>query len=79
MTFLRRFRFILFSGILILVLGGVLGGVFIHNTLHAHAAGAPVGQTIWLQTTNNYQYVSARTDQTNTPLNAMVGQVQAWE
>jgi hypothetical protein len=78
MTLLRRFRFILLSGILILVLGGVVGGVFIHS-LHAHAAGTPIGQTIWLKATNNSNYVSARTDQTNTPLDAMAGQVQAWE
>jgi hypothetical protein len=39
----------------------------------------PVGHTIWLQTTNNNRYVSARIDQTNTPLAALVTQVQAWE
>ncbi|HTI14595.1 MAG TPA: hypothetical protein VL461_08520 [Dictyobacter sp.] len=46
----------------------------------AHAAGsAPIGQTIWLETTNNHEYVSTRTDQTNSPLQASVTQVQAWE
>jgi hypothetical protein len=42
-------------------------------------SGAPVGHIIWLKTTNNNNYVSARTDQTNTPLDANVTQVQAWE
>jgi DNA-binding transcriptional regulator YiaG len=42
-------------------------------------SGAPVGSTIWLQATNNNNYVSARADQTNTPLNASATQVQAWE
>ncbi|GHO65182.1 hypothetical protein KSC_040740 [Ktedonobacter sp. SOSP1-52] len=42
-------------------------------------SGTPVGHTIWLKTTNNNNYVSARTDQTNTPLDANVTQVQAWE
>jgi hypothetical protein len=42
-------------------------------------SGAPIGHTIWFQTTNNHNYVSARIDQTNTPLEALVTQVQAWE
>lgn len=33
----------------------------------------------WLQATNNNNYVSARNDQTNTPLQATATQVQAWE
>lgn len=41
--------------------------------------GAPIGKTIWLQTTNNHNYVSARANQTNAPLNASATQVQAWE
>jgi hypothetical protein len=45
----------------------------------ASGNGAPIGQTIWLQTTNNNNFVSARTDQTNSPLNASATQVQAWE
>jgi hypothetical protein len=44
-----------------------------------YAASAPIGQTIWLQATNNNTYVSARTDQTNTPLDAIATQVQGWE
>jgi hypothetical protein len=42
-------------------------------------SGAPVGHTIWLKATNNNNYVSARIDQTNSPLEANVTQVQAWE
>ncbi|HET8846420.1 MAG TPA: hypothetical protein VFN35_33465 [Ktedonobacteraceae bacterium] len=79
MTFSRRIRFTLLASLLLLA--GVLGGVIIQgksSPVHA-ASGAPVGQTIWLVTTNNYKYVSARTDQTNTPLNASATQVQAWE
>jgi hypothetical protein len=42
------------------------------------SGSAPIGKTIWLKAyTGNY--VSARTDQTNTPLDANVTQVQAWE
>jgi glucosylceramidase len=41
--------------------------------------GAPVGSTIWLQATNNNNYVSARTDQSNAPLDTSATQVQAWE
>ncbi len=40
---------------------------------------APIGQNIWLKAGANGDYVSARTDQTNTPLDASVTQVQAWE
>src|SRR5579859_371700 len=46
---------------------------------YVYAASAPIGQTIWLQATNNNNYVSARIDQSNTPLEALVTQVQAWE
>ncbi|GHO58379.1 hypothetical protein [Ktedonobacter robiniae] len=38
-----------------------------------------IGKTIWLQATNNNNFVSARNDQTNIPLQATSTQVQAWE
>ncbi|GCE24139.1 glycoside hydrolase family 30 beta sandwich domain-containing protein [Dictyobacter kobayashii] len=41
-------------------------------------SGAPIGKTIWLNATNG-NYVSARIDQSNNPLNASATQVQAWE
>ncbi|GHO70118.1 hypothetical protein KSC_090100 [Ktedonobacter sp. SOSP1-52] len=44
-----------------------------------YAASAPIGQTIWLQATNNNNFVSARNNQTNTPLQATSTQVQTWE
>jgi hypothetical protein len=53
--------------------------VYTANGSVGGGSGAPIGHTIWLQTTNNNNYVSARTDQTNTPLDANVTQVQAWE
>src|SRR5258708_22391610 len=69
-----------------LVLAGALGGVFIDGKFSLGklsqvyaATGAPIGQTIWLQTTNNNNYVSTRIDQTNSPLEAIAAQVQAWE
>jgi hypothetical protein len=65
-----------------LALAGVLGVLPEVMSQQAHAAssnGAPLGQVIWLQTTNNHNYVSTRTDQTNSPLEAIVTQVQAWE
>jgi hypothetical protein len=65
-----------------LALAGVLGVLPEAMSQQAHAAsgnGAPLGQVIWLQTTNNHNYVSTRTDQTNSPLEAIVTQVQAWE
>ncbi len=43
------------------------------------SGGAPIGTTIWLRATNNNNYVSARIDQTNSPLDASATQVQAWE
>lgn len=63
------------------ILAGALGLLTQGKWPQAYAASgsAPVGQTIWLQTTNNNNYVSARTDQTNTPLQASVTQVQGWE
>lgn len=63
------------------ILVGVLGLLAEGKWPQAYAAtgGAPVGQTIWLETTNNSNFVSARTDQTNTPLQASVTQVQGWE
>jgi hypothetical protein len=79
MTFSRRTRFIFLASVF--VLAGILGGVIIHGrAMKSHAdSSAPIGQTIWLMTTNNNEYVSARTDQTNAPLNASVAQVQDWE
>jgi beta-glucanase (GH16 family) len=42
------------------------------------SSSTPIGKTIWLKAyTGNY--VSARIDQANSPLEAMVGAVQAWE
>lgn len=41
-------------------------------------SGAPIGQTIWLKASNGL-YASARTDQTNAPLDASAAQAQAWE
>jgi hypothetical protein len=77
MKFSRRLRFALLASFL--ALAGTLG-IFSQGKLPmAHAAGAPIGQTIWLQATNNSHYISARTDQTNTPLDASVTQVQDWE
>jgi hypothetical protein len=43
------------------------------------ASSAPVGQTIWIRSTNNNNYVSARIDQANNPLGCSVNQVQGWE
>ncbi len=80
MLFSRRTCSIVFASFL--VLASILGGVLIlHSTSpQAQAASsAPLGQTIWLATTNNNQYVSARTDQSNAPLDASVTQVQDWE
>ncbi|GLV55419.1 hypothetical protein KDH_22630 [Dictyobacter sp. S3.2.2.5] len=48
------------------------------GTQSGGGSGAPVGKTIWLKATNG-NYVSARIDQSNNPLEAMVTQVQAWE
>jgi hypothetical protein len=68
-----------------LALAGILGvGLEItsQQAQRAYAAptnSAPIGQTIWLQTTNNHNYVSARIDQTNSPLQSTTTQVQAWE
>ncbi|HLZ63336.1 MAG TPA: hypothetical protein VKR06_40905 [Ktedonosporobacter sp.] len=78
MRFSWRHRFTLFAGMLVLAsaLGALTQGRF--SQAHA-AAGAPVGQAIWLQTTNNNNYVSTRMDQTNAPLEAIATQVQAWE
>lgn len=58
---------------------GILPEFASHRAYAAPANGAPLGQTIWLQTTNNHNYVSTRTDQTNSPLQATITQVQAWE
>lgn len=79
MTFPRRIRFTLLASLLLLA--SVLGGIIIQGkSQQVHAASsAPIGQTIWLVTTNNHQYISTRTDQTNSPLDANVTQVQAWE
>ncbi|HVU70774.1 MAG TPA: hypothetical protein VHD63_26855 [Ktedonobacteraceae bacterium] len=78
MRFSWRHRFALAAGVL--VLASILGMVTQGKGTQVHAAsGAPVGQTIWLQTTNNNNYVSTRTDQTNAPLQASITQVQAWE
>ena len=63
-------------------LAGVLGALSLTKHFLAEAATAaitPAGQTIWLQTTNNNQYISTRTDQTNSPLEAIATQVQGWE
>src|SRR6185437_8985486 len=62
-----------------LALAGALGVSLPFTLQQADAASAPIGQTIWLQATNNNNYVSARIDQSNTPLEALVTQVQAWE
>ena len=80
MLFSRRTCCTIFASVL--VLASILGGTLIlhFTSLQARAASnAPLGQTIWLVTTNNNQYVSARTDQTNAPLDASVTQVQGWE
>ena len=84
MIFSKRLRFTLLAGFL--VLAGVLGllaqGTFMQGkSTRAYAAStsAPTGETIWLKATNNSDYVSARTDQTNTPLDALVTSVQGWE
>ena len=74
MKFSRRSSFFVMAGALGVLMQGKLPQVFA-----AANVGAPVGQTIWLRTTNNNNYVSARTDQTNTPLEAIVNQVQGWE
>ena len=66
----------LFAGSI--ALAGALGISTPFTFQQAKAASAPIGQTIWLQATNHY-YVRARTDQTNTPLEALVTQVQAWK
>ncbi|HEY3994233.1 MAG TPA: hypothetical protein VGM01_15295, partial [Ktedonobacteraceae bacterium] len=58
---------------------GILPELASHRAYAAPVNGAPIGQTIWLQTTNNHNYVSARTDQTNTPLNASATAIQQWE
>src|SRR5262245_32767326 len=62
-------------------LAGVLGcGMLDQDLGHdARAVSAPIGQTIWLQATNNNGYVSARTDQTDKPLEAIATQVRAGE
>lgn len=62
-----------------LALAGAAGISLPFTLQQADAASAPIGQTIWLQATNNNNYVSARIDQSNTPLEALVTQVQAWE
>ncbi len=65
-----------------LAVAGILGvwpEMSAQRVFAAPANGAPIGQTIWLQTTNNHNYVSTRIDQTNNPLQATVTQVQAWE
>lgn len=77
MKFSRRH---LFAGGI--TLAGTLGVLPLTLPGFASAAttnSAPLGQTIWLQTTNNNQYVSTRMDQTNSPLQAIATQVQAWE
>lgn len=65
-----------------ILLAGAMGIIPLEKLPKALAAtdnGAPVGQTIWLRSTNNNNYISARIDQTNMPLEALVTQVQAWE
>jgi hypothetical protein len=77
MKFSRRH---LFAGSL--VLAGAMGILPAIKSQAVHAAsanGAPLGQTIWLLTTNNHNYVSTRIDQSNSPLEAIATQVQAWE
>ncbi len=61
---------------------GALGALPLVSFFQAKAAvvnSIPIGKTIWLQTTNNNEYVSTRTDQTNSPLEAIVMQMQGWE
>ena len=50
-----------------IALAGALGVSTPFTFQQVDAASVPLGQTTWLQTTNNYTYVSARTDPTNTP------------
>src|SRR5215510_6629294 len=57
----------------------VLPALVLHWADAAPATDAPIGQTIWLQTTNTHTYVSTRLDQPNAPLQATSTQVQAWE
>ncbi|EFH85958.1 twin-arginine translocation signal domain-containing protein [Ktedonobacter racemifer] len=71
-----RRRFLAGSAIVVGSLGLLPEVMGSHTT---YAASAPIGQTIWLQTTNNNSYVSARINQTNAPLQATATQVQAWE
>lgn len=73
----RRFCSICASS---LALAGVSGVLAQGKVPLAHAASsAPIGQTIWIRTTNNNNYMSARIDQTNNPLDCSVNQVQGWE
>ena len=72
-------RHLLTSSLALAGVMGILPELAPRRTYAAPTNGAPIGQTIWLQTTNNHNYVSARIDQTNTPLEALVTQVQAWE
>ncbi|BCL79986.1 Chitinase [Ktedonobacteria bacterium brp13] len=48
------------------------------STTGGGTPNAPIGKTIWLRAYTG-SYASARTDQTNSPLDANVTQVQAWE
>ncbi len=56
---------------------GAIGGSTPTPTPTA-TSGAPIGQTIWLKASNG-NYASARTDQTNTPLQCIATTPQAWE
>ncbi len=76
MRFSRRHFFALFAGCTVL---GILPQTKLPAAFAATASSAPTGQTIWLRTTNNNNYVSTRIDQTNSPLEAIATQVQAWE